>query len=92
MVDLRKNLNLDGYDEKDPIIDWLFEILEEYDLERRALFLMFGSGSGKVPIGGFANLAYGKFRIEKSGSPEECPRAHTWYLFSPSKTDFNPFF
>merc|ERR1712146_193155 len=79
LKDFRKNLRLEGYENDDPMINWLFEILEDYDLERRCLFLMFGSGSGKVPIGGFANLAYGKFKIEKCGDPNNCPIAHTCY-------------
>ena len=57
--DLYKNISLSGYQKKSPQIKWLFEILKEYDLERRAIFLMFASGSAKVPVGGFGNLQYG---------------------------------
>ena len=56
MDDLYKNIRLDGFSKSDNLIKWLFEVLEEYDLEKRALFLMYLSGSAKVPIGGFKNL------------------------------------
>ena len=38
--DLRKHLELgNGFTEESDQINWLFEILEEYDQEKRALFL-----------------------------------------------------
>ena len=56
MDDLYKNLELEDFEKSDNCIKWLFEVLEEYDLEKRALFLMFISGSARVPTGGFKNL------------------------------------
>ena len=50
-------------------------------MERRALFLMFASGSAKVPVGGFGNLQYGKLTIDKDyGKTTGLPKAHTWFI------------
>ena len=42
---------------------------------------MFGTGSAKVPIGGFKNLPYGLYKIERIRDNNKFPNAHTWFLF-----------
>lgn len=50
--------------------------------EMRARLLQFVTGTSRVPMNGFKEL-YGSngpqvFTIEKWGTPENFPRAHTW--------------
>lgn len=50
----------------------------------RARLLQFVTGTSRVPMNGFKEL-YGSngpqlFTIEKWGTPENFPRAHTWYV------------
>jgi len=52
------------------------------DPELRVRFLQFVTGTSRVPMNGFAEL-WGSngpqlFTIEKWGTPDKLPRAHTW--------------
>lgn len=52
----------------------------------RSRLLQFVTGTSRVPMNGFKEL-YGSngpqmFTIEKWGTPENYPRAHTWYSMS----------
>lgn len=54
------------------------------DPEQRVRFLQFVTGTSRVPMNGFAEL-WGSngpqlFTIEKWGTAEKLPRAHTWYV------------
>lgn len=49
----------------------------------RARLLQFVTGTSRVPMNGFKEL-YGSngpqlFTVEKWGTPDNFPRAHTWY-------------
>ena len=51
----------------------------------RSRLLQFVTGTSRVPMNGFKEL-YGSngpqlFTIEKWGTPENVPRAHTWSVF-----------
>ena len=42
-----------GFNYDSDVVNWVFEILEEFDQTQRAFFWHFISGSMKVPIGGY---------------------------------------
>lgn len=48
--DLKRNTELMNYVKNDQIIVWFFEVLESFDLELRASFLQFVTGSSRVPV------------------------------------------
>ena len=83
---MKENTTLIGYAKTNKTIKWFWEILEEYDHNKRQLFLKFVTGSPKVPLGGFANLKGHEnielFKINKvvMNSPDSLPCAHTWYI------------
>ena len=66
-----------------PLISpFLLQALLSFDTEMRARLLQFVTGTSRVPMNGFAHL-YGSngpqlFTIEKWGSVDAFPRAHTW--------------
>ena len=51
--DLKRNTDLVNYVKHDQIIVWLFEVLEQFDMELRTAFLQFVTGSSRVPVEGF---------------------------------------
>lgn len=50
-------------DESEPVIKWLWEVLEEFDSSQRVLFLKFVSGRSRLPVN--ANDLTQKFQIMK---------------------------
>lgn len=59
----------------------------------RARLLQFVTGTSRVPMNGFKEL-YGSngpqlFTIEKWGTPDNYPRAHTWYVEGGKFLQFN---
>ena len=43
--DMRENIEYHGYDAKDKVIAWLWELLESFDKSKRAAFLQFVTGN-----------------------------------------------
>ncbi|XP_068131597.1 E3 ubiquitin-protein ligase NEDD4 isoform X3 [Hyperolius riggenbachi] len=65
------------------VIIWFWKAVSLMDAEKRIRFLQFVTGTSRVPMNGFAEL-YGSngpqlFTIEKWGTPEKLPRAHTCF-------------
>ncbi|KNC87738.1 hypothetical protein SARC_00172 [Sphaeroforma arctica JP610] len=64
-------------------IKWLWEILQEWDNEKRVRFLQFVTGTCRVPLGGFRDLQGSTgiqlFCVERIGTPEWLPRSHTCF-------------
>ncbi|KAL1400219.1 hypothetical protein pipiens_007618, partial [Culex pipiens pipiens] len=63
------------------IIQWFWRAVLSFSNEMRARLLQFVTGTSRVPMNGFKEL-YGSngpqmFTIEKWGTPENYPRAHT---------------
>lgn len=61
------------------------QVVLSFSNEMRSRLLQFVTGTSRVPMNGFKEL-YGSngpqmFTIEKWGTPENYPRAHTWYVF-----------
>lgn len=64
------------------IVQWFWRAVLSFSNEMRARLLQFVTGTSRVPMNGFKEL-YGSngpqmFTIEKWGTPENFPRAHTW--------------
>jgi len=50
-----------GFDSQSPPIQWFWEVVEAWPLEKRAKLLLFATGCAKAPIGGLGAL---KFKIQ----------------------------
>ncbi|KAJ8928933.1 hypothetical protein NQ314_018432 [Rhamnusium bicolor] len=64
------------------VIQWFWRVVLSFSNEMRARLLQFVTGTSRVPMNGFKEL-YGSngpqlFTIEKWGSSDNYPRAHTW--------------
>jgi hypothetical protein len=80
--DLRAHTDYHNYTEESPVIQWFWEVMEEFSNEERAEFLQFVTGSSKVPLEGFKALqgmgGVQNFQIHKSfTSSERLPTCHT---------------
>ncbi|XP_063919084.1 E3 ubiquitin-protein ligase Nedd-4 isoform X4 [Zophobas morio] len=65
------------------VIQWFWRVVLSFNNEMRARLLQFVTGTSRVPMNGFKEL-YGSngpqlFTIEKWGTPENFPRAHTCF-------------
>ncbi|XP_063782208.1 E3 ubiquitin-protein ligase NEDD4 isoform X2 [Pseudophryne corroboree] len=72
-----------GYTAGHQVIQWFWKAVLMMDAEKRIRLLQFVTGTSRVPMNGFAEL-YGSngpqlFTVEKWGSPEKLPRAHTCF-------------
>jgi E3 ubiquitin-protein ligase HUWE1 len=56
IADLKANTEYVGFRQNDEIVQWFWEALEHFDQQDRAKFLMFVTGTSKVPPGGFKSL------------------------------------
>lgn len=82
--DLKANTEYVGYRPGDEVVQWLWSALETFVEQDRARFLMFVTGTSKVPLGGFKMLrgqrGAQKFTVEKStASPDSLPVSHTCF-------------
>ncbi|XP_049831319.1 E3 ubiquitin-protein ligase Nedd-4 isoform X4 [Schistocerca gregaria] len=64
-------------------VQWFWRVVLSFNNEMRARLLQFVTGTSRVPMNGFKEL-YGSngpqlFTIEKWGTPENYPRAHTCF-------------
>jgi E3 ubiquitin-protein ligase HUWE1 len=69
------------------VIQWLWEVLEEFNNSERAEFIQFVTGSSKVPVEGFkalrGNNGLQKFQIVKYAlerPDQRLPQAHTCFF------------
>ncbi|XP_057664452.1 E3 ubiquitin-protein ligase NEDD4 isoform X8 [Diorhabda carinulata] len=65
------------------VVQWFWRVVLSFSNEMRARLLQFVTGTSRVPMNGFKEL-YGSngpqlFTIEKWGTPENFPRAHTCF-------------
>ncbi|KAI5752762.1 hypothetical protein M8J77_020098 [Diaphorina citri] len=65
------------------VVQWFWRVVLSFSNEMRSRLLQFVTGTSRVPMNGFKEL-YGSngpqmFTIEKWGSPENFPRAHTCF-------------
>ena len=54
--DLKENVMYKNYNQHSAVIQWLWEVLEEFNNSERAEFIQFVTGSSKVPVEGFKGL------------------------------------
>ncbi|XP_059479134.1 E3 ubiquitin-protein ligase Nedd-4 isoform X2 [Neocloeon triangulifer] len=82
--DWRLNTHYKGdYHPNHLVVQWFWRVVLSFNNEMRARLLQFVTGTSRVPMNGFKEL-YGSngpqlFTIEKWGSPENYPRAHTCF-------------
>lgn len=73
--DLEKAVKYEGYTLKSPVVKWFWEILHGLSPADKKAFLVFVTGTDRVPIGGLANL---KLTVERKGpDAESLPTSHT---------------
>jgi E3 ubiquitin-protein ligase HUWE1 len=81
--DLKAHTEYVGYRPTDETIQWFWQAVESFDASDRAKFLMFVTGTSKVPLGGFKALlgqrGPQRFTIQKGGDPESLPASHTCF-------------
>jgi len=81
--DLRKNTNYRGYTVDSPVIQWFWQVVNEFAQEEKALLLQFVTGTSKVPLDGFKGLigmsGPQKFQIHKCYEQDRLPSAHTCF-------------
>ena len=82
--DLRANTEYSGYTAASQVVQWLWEVLKEMDMEDRARFVQFATGTSKVPLEGFKGLqgvsGPQRFQIHKAyGDLNRLPQAHTCF-------------
>ncbi|CAG5101111.1 Similar to Nedd4: E3 ubiquitin-protein ligase NEDD4 (Mus musculus) [Cotesia congregata] len=82
--DWKKNTLYKGdYHANHIVVQWFWRVVLSFNNEMRARLLQFVTGTSRVPMNGFKEL-YGSngpqlFTIEKWGTPENYPRAHTCF-------------
>ncbi|KAI0563647.1 Regulator of chromosome condensation RCC1 [Gracilaria domingensis] len=74
---LRNSARYEGYDEKSTTVINLWQVLDEYDLAMKKLFLLFVTGSDRAPIGGLGNLM---IVVQRAGSDtNRLPTSYTCF-------------
>ncbi|CAG5050156.1 unnamed protein product [Parnassius apollo] len=87
-VDWRRHTRLKHVTPDAPIVNWFWEIVEEFDAEMRARLLQFVTGSRRVPLAGFRALQGSTgaaapklftLHLVADASPDSLPKAHTCF-------------
>jgi hypothetical protein len=72
-----------GYQATHQVVIWFWQAVEKFDNEQKLKLLQFVTGTSSIPYEGFAALrgsnGLRKFCIERWGTPESLPRAHTCF-------------
>ena len=66
-----------GYDKDNQTIKYFWEVFHELEEEDKRKFLLFLTGSDRVPMFGF--MSSKKLTIQKTGDPNYLPVAHTCF-------------
>ena len=83
--DMRANTQYTNYTENTMVIQWFWEIMNEFTNQEKAEFLQFVTGSSKVPIEGFSALqgmrGPQKFQIQRATDKDynRLPISHTCF-------------
>lgn len=87
-ADWRRHTRLKHVNPDAPIVNWFWEIVEEFDAEMRARLLQFVTGSRRVPLAGFRALQGSTgaaaprlftLHLVADASPDSLPKAHTCF-------------
>lgn len=82
--DWKEHTNYKGdYNANHVVVQWFWRVVLSFNPEMRSRVLQFVTGTSRVPMNGFKEL-YGSngpqpFTIEKWGTPNNFPRAHTCF-------------
>lgn len=78
---MRANTEYQLYEPSSPQIQWYWKILHEMTDEEMGKFVLFVTGSSRVPLAGFAALqgmqGVSPITIVKERDPNRMPAAHT---------------
>lgn len=82
--DWKKNTDYrSGYHSNHQIVQWFWQAVDKFDNEQKLKLLQFVTGTSSIPYEGFAALrgsnGLRKFCIERWGTPDALPRAHTCF-------------
>eukprot|EP00250_Pteridium_aquilinum_P016180 c22986_g1_i1 orf=330-11435(+) len=82
--DLKANTEYSGYTAASPVVQWFWEVVQDFSKEDMARLLQFITGTSKVPLEGFRALqgisGPQRCQIHKAyGAPERLPTAHTCF-------------
>ncbi|KAK8397421.1 hypothetical protein O3P69_004868 [Scylla paramamosain] len=75
--ELRKVVDYDGYTPDHPTIKWFWEVVSEMPVGQQKLFLLFTTGSDRIPVGGMGEMMF-KISCWK-GYTHMLPQAHTCF-------------
>jgi len=75
---IKQNATLSGLNQNDDLVKWLWEILEEFSQKELAAFVLFVTGSLKIPLGQRRNFTFSK----QGYGVKRLPMSHTWYSSS----------
>lgn len=76
-AELRGVTKYDGFPEGSKVIDWFWEVLNSFSDVDKKKFLMFCTGSERVPVGGLSKM---RFAIVKQGpDSDRLPTSHTCF-------------
>ncbi|VDI24269.1 Hypothetical predicted protein, partial [Mytilus galloprovincialis] len=76
MKELKKVTVYDGYSSNDPAIKNFWDILFSFPLDLQKKFLLFTTGSDRIPIGGMSEM---QFKISRVSGSDLLPMAHTCF-------------
>ncbi|XP_045190576.1 probable E3 ubiquitin-protein ligase HECTD2 isoform X2 [Mercenaria mercenaria] len=76
MKDLKKVTVYDGYHNLDPTIKYFWDVVLSLPIQLQKLFLLFTTGSDRIPIGGMAEMT---FKISRTEDTDLLPMAHTCF-------------
>ncbi|KAL4231209.1 putative E3 ubiquitin-protein ligase HTD2 [Mactra antiquata] len=76
MKDLKKVTSYDGFNHADPTIKNFWDIILSMPLSLQKSFLLFTTGSDRIPIGGMAEMT---FKISRTEDTRLLPMAHTCF-------------
>ena len=82
--DWKNNTTYENYSASSPQVQWFWRAVKSFDAEERAKLLQFATGTSKVPLNGFKELAgmngISKFSIHRVyNSTDRLPTAHTCF-------------
>lgn len=81
--DMKLNTEYRGFTRTSQVIQWLWQVVEDYDKNHRALFLQFVTGTSKVPLEGFKALqgmhGVQPIQIHRISGVDRLPSAHTCF-------------
>ncbi|XP_069974942.1 probable E3 ubiquitin-protein ligase HECTD2 [Penaeus vannamei] len=75
--ELRKVTEYDGYSPEYPTIRWFWEVINEMTIAQQKRFLLFTTGSDRIPVGGMGEMS---FKVSCwRGHTHMLPQAHTCF-------------